>query len=119
MDGNFKTIAEATGGGPDEASFWLAQIREAAKVEEDWRKAAEKLVERYRDDKRETGTCLNIFWSNVQLLKPAVFSATPAPDVRRRNISEDQATRAAGARWPRCSSAGCRTRSTPGRSIRP
>lgn len=96
MEGHPKTLDEATDGGPDEAAFWLTQIRDAAKVEEDWRKRAELLVERYRDEKRGSGTVLNIFWSNIQLLKPSVFSATPAPDVRRRNIAEDPATRVVG-----------------------
>lgn len=92
-----RTLTEATSGSDREAAFWLDQLKDAGKCEEKWRQEAEKLVAKYRVE-REGGTRLNIFWGNVQLLKPRVYGQPPAPDVRRRNISEDPFTRETGGR---------------------
>jgi hypothetical protein len=76
------------GDGTSAASFWHSQITLAGKVEEECREKAVKIVDRYEDQKRHGGTRLNIFHANTEALKPALYSATPRPDVRRRNIHE-------------------------------
>lgn len=81
------------------ARFWLDLLALADREEKDWRREAGEIVDRYRDERSELtsrGTRLNIFAANVQLLQAAVYGQTPAPDVRRRNISEDPARQAAG-----------------------
>lgn len=83
------TRAEATKDEESEGKFWAAQIEAASKAERDWRKDSERIQERYRNEKRRQKSTLPIFWSNVQVLKPAVYSATPRPDVRRRTIHEN------------------------------
>jgi len=75
----------------DAAAFWHAQIKLAGREEDAWRIRAGKLVGRYRDEREElvkSDSRLNIFAANVELLKPLVFSQTPAPAVRRRNLIE-------------------------------
>ena len=68
------------------SSYWQQEIRAASKTEEDWRKRAEKVIARYRDEKRDggAGPRMNILWANTQTLAPALYSATPKPDIRRR-----------------------------------
>ncbi|MGE0853283.1 MAG: hypothetical protein AB7O44_27350 [Hyphomicrobiaceae bacterium] len=82
-------LSEATSGDGQPAKFWAEQIRMAGETEKDWRDDAKRIQHRYRnegpDGKRSRGTKFPIFWSNVQVLKPNVYSATPRPDVRRRD----------------------------------
>ncbi|HUU25592.1 MAG TPA: hypothetical protein VMW68_08540 [Methyloceanibacter sp.] len=85
-------ISESPPARGGEAEFWLRQISDAGRIEREWRKKATELEQRYKNeapDNRKRRKRLNIFWSNIQTLKPAVFSATPKPDVRRRNIHDE------------------------------
>lgn len=70
------------------AKFWLEEIARAGKREADWRKEAREILERYRNEKRKTRG-FNILWANTELLKPAVLSRSPQPDVRRRFLQDD------------------------------
>lgn len=63
-----------------------------------WEKRGDKILRRYRDDsKMETVKTarFNILWSNVQTLKPAVFSRIPQADVSRRFKDNDPVGRVA------------------------
>jgi hypothetical protein len=71
------------------AKLWHMELALAEKEEGDWMKAGAKVVEKYRD--KRVGTVanksrhnFNILWSNTELLKPALYSETPEPIVRRR-----------------------------------
>lgn len=83
------------------ARFWKDELAaEAADSEhqiggEKWRKEARKCVDRYRDKRgdRNSGKRFNIFWSNVETLKPTIYSQTPNPDVRRRFMNDDKVAR--------------------------
>lgn len=73
----------------DVVSFWLAQIELAEKEDKDFTARGRKIVKRYRDEREANeamrdGKRLNVLWSNVQTLKPALYSRTPKPDVDRR-----------------------------------
>jgi len=70
------------------AKFWLDEIAKAGKREADWRKEAREILERYRNEKRKTRG-FNILWANTELLKPAVLSRSPLPDVRHRFPLDD------------------------------
>ena len=87
-----------------DVKFYLRQIELADKEEKRWRERALNVVRTYRDEWwwRATGTethsltaggrnasRFNILWSNTQTQLPALYSATPKPDVRRRYKSED------------------------------
>lgn len=65
-----------------------------------WQKRADKIVQRFRDEKRNrqdnTQARFNILWSNVQTLVPACFSRLPQPDVSRRFKDNDPVGRVAG-----------------------
>ena len=62
-----------------------------------WERRAEKIVDRYRDERpeRSTSARMNILWSNVQTAMPAVFSRLPKPEVTRRNKDRDAVGRVA------------------------
>lgn len=84
---------------PDETvRYWRGEIERAGRAERDWVRRAEKTVERYRAEKRADGQRrFNILWANTEILKPVVYSRTPAPDVRRRWLDDDPAGREAAS----------------------
>ena len=65
----------------------------------DWESRTDKIVKRYRDDKKDTQrsdvTKFNVLWSNVQTLKAATYARTPMPDVSRRFKDNDPTGRVA------------------------
>jgi len=78
------------------ARFWHDELEaeeansETVQGGKKWRERAKKVVARYRDE-RSSGTAkkLNILWSNIETLKPTIFSKMPEPDVRRRFKDQD------------------------------
>ncbi len=80
------------------AKGWLDQIEAAHKARSDWESKAKKINKRYRDERDselDDSRRLNILWSNIQTLKPALFSAIPVPYVRRRFKDSDPVGRQA------------------------
>jgi len=75
--------------------LWRQELDVADRAERGWRERAAKVIERYRDEKRTAGRRFNILWANVETLKPAVYSQTPKPDVRRRHHDADPVGREA------------------------
>ena len=76
----------------ERAAYWNDQIAKARKFEELWRNRSDDLVARYRDDnpnRFERETRMNIFHSNVDTLKSALYFKTPKPKVTRRFRSSD------------------------------
>ena len=78
--------------------FYLRQLKLADKEEDEYRKRAKRTVETYRgeykSDKAKSGPVrFNILWSNTQVQLPAMYSARPKPDVRRRHRSQDDVGR--------------------------
>ena len=83
--------------GPDETvRHWRGELDRAERAERDWVRRATRVVERYRAEKRISGRRqVNILWANTEILKPVVYSQTPAPDVRRRYLDDDPVGREA------------------------
>jgi hypothetical protein len=65
-----------------------------------WTARVKKIIKRYRDDTRGQGgnesAKFNILWSNIQTLKPAVYSKLPKADISRRFGDNDPVGRVAG-----------------------
>ncbi len=80
-----------------DAKFWLGEIDAYKSYVEDWEKCADKVVERYREEKRNnrSRSRFNILWSNIKTLKPAVYSRRPVPEVSRRHKDKDPVGRVA------------------------
>jgi hypothetical protein len=70
---------------------WLERIRDAEKREEAWRKQAARAEAIYlnRTDNGAHKFFFNILHSNVETIVPAIYSATPRPDIRRRFGDKD------------------------------
>lgn len=87
--------------GVDLVRYWLKELTQADKAEEDWRKSSRRCIAIYQDQRdgstarREPGTRFNVLWANTETLAPALYSQTPVPDVRRRLGSRDPVGRQA------------------------
>jgi hypothetical protein len=80
----------------DKVSYWLAQIGDARKREDTYRKEARKIVDIY-EGKHADKTQYNILYSNTDTLAPALYNTTPRPVVQRRYKDEDTIGKAASA----------------------
>jgi hypothetical protein len=81
------------------AKWWMKEIQECEKYLDDkWRLAADRVVNRYLDDRTQddTGTLIadqdsshvrkyNIFWANVQIMKSALYATPPKPAIKRQH----------------------------------
>lgn len=80
---------------------WHAEIEHAQKDDlyKTWLTQSAKIVQRYRDERKEQLQQklrkFNVLWSNVQTLKPAVYSKMPKPVIERRYMDKDPAARLA------------------------
>jgi len=66
--------------------FWLAKLDMAEKSQQAYRERVKKIIRRYRDERsdQDRSSRLNILWSNIETLKPALYSSTPKPQIERR-----------------------------------
>lgn len=85
-----------------QAKFWQTQLKAEDRQGKKWRERGRKVVDRYRDErdddtrqKRVKKRRFNILWANTETLKPAIYSQTPIPDVRRRFLDQDPVGRRA------------------------
>src|SRR5688572_1105583 len=88
---------EAKQAGAD-VQVWLNHISAYDREFKKWEGRSQKILDRYRDEKRKTADSLakfNILWSNVQTLVPATFARLPQPDVSRRFKDNDPVGRVA------------------------
>lgn len=80
---------------------WKAEIDFAQKDKryQKWLKKCDKIVARYRDERdnelEESVRRFNSLWSNVETLKPALYSRMPKPIVERRFVDRDPVARTA------------------------
>ena len=88
----FETPADAGKGEAGEVRLWKEAIALQRKAEDTWRKRARDAVARYRDEERHEGANrrFNILFANTQTALPAIYNATPIPDIRRRFGDADE-----------------------------
>ena len=82
-----------------ESKRWLDKLERYEKASRSWREDAKKIVDRYRiertlaqsvtDSTSNKRPTFNILWSNVQTLKPALFSRPPEIVAERRHRDRD------------------------------
>jgi hypothetical protein len=80
------------------SQYWQLELGAAHKREKTWREErAPKVVERFRDERDKADATMtvktNILWSNTEILKSAIISESPSPDVRRRFMTSDKVGR--------------------------
>lgn len=68
---------------PEETLLSKVKAREKA-FSDGWWKHAEQAVELFNYEKADPQNPYNILYSNTEVLKPSLYSATPKPDVRGR-----------------------------------
>lgn len=77
---------------------WNREIELAGKREKKWRKLAESVLKRFKDEDqapkgeeggRKLGNKFNILRPNVRVMKAAVYQDPPSPDVRNRFKNKD------------------------------
>ena len=92
------------------AAYWIREINQAQADREKWYTRARKIIQRYRDERDASASAdrstlgmgvesrsLNLFYSNTETLKPAVYSKRPVPIVERRFLDKDPVGRAASS----------------------
>ena len=78
--------------------FWIGEIERSTKVFKEYQSRVDKIVAAYRDERNRTkqqSRRMNILWSNVQTLKPALFANTPRPVIERRWLEDNDVERIA------------------------
>lgn len=90
----FKTIEEVEASPGGLSRRWLAELALADEAEKEWRDEVAKCWTLYQS-KRPADNTFNIFWSNVETRRPAIYNSTPRPDVRRRFRDPDPVGKAA------------------------
>src|SRR4029077_19373618 len=78
---------------PD-VKFWLSQIETATKWHQNWYDKGVKVVDRYMDRtfnavESPKSFKMNVLWSNVETIKPALYAKTAEPSVSRRFRDKD------------------------------
>lgn len=77
-----------------DAQYWQRQLELADREERDFRRRGDETIKVYADKKSKKGPSrFNILWSNVETQRPALYSATPKQDVRRRYRQDDEIAR--------------------------
>jgi hypothetical protein len=85
--------------------YWHKQLEEAEAYFKAWHQQGDKIIRRYRDERALTEQKrrkFNILWSNVQVLKPALYGKQAKPDVQRRHNDRDPVGRVASMMLERC-----------------
>lgn len=80
------------------AARWIAELRMAERDSHSFLTRGRETERRYLDERTtpEKGQArFNVFWSNVQTLKPAIYASPPKAVVQRRYLDADPVARAA------------------------
>jgi hypothetical protein len=90
--------------------YWLAQIEDAEKAIEDWQKKADnidKLFSNLSDLANATrDRQFQMFWANIQVLGPSIYSRPPVPVVVPRFKDRKPVPRTASELLERCTVVG-------------
>ena len=82
-----------------DCAFWQSEIKRYKAEFRQFKVSAEKTIDVFRDgktdDKLNSRSRYNIFWSNVKTLKPAIYSRPPKIEVSRRYKDRDDVSRVA------------------------
>jgi hypothetical protein len=87
---------------------WMDEIEAAKKVFKPWHERGKKIIKLYKDERVSTQSGdsnshrMNILWSNIQTLQPAIYSKTPKPNIARRYADDDPVARCASLIMERC-----------------
>lgn len=82
---------------------WLEEIELASEEEKKWRKTSKEARDLYEagEDAPE-GKAFNIYYANIETLRPALYNSQPIPDVRRRYGDKDPTAKQGSDAIERC-----------------
>jgi hypothetical protein len=92
------TLSDFGEGTAGKAKRWQAEIDTAKRSRVEWTNKAKKVLRRYRDERDAIDTIdrkFNVLWSNIQVMKPALYSKPPKPEVSRKFDTESDPARVA------------------------
>lgn len=72
----------------DVVKRWTLELSIADRLQKDWVRVGDNIVERYRGTKQKKNS-FNILWSNTETLSQSIYNTLPKPDVRRRYRDAD------------------------------
>lgn len=101
QSGTYESVAQIGVSPSAVVKRWTLELSLADKEERDWRKAGERIYERYRGAKQKKNS-FNILWSNTETLRQAVYNTLPAADVRRRFRDADPVGKVVSEVLERC-----------------
>lgn len=81
-----------------DAAYWHDELKRYNDQFQKFIERGKKVVKRYRDERRDSEMVeskFNILWSNVQTLKPAIYSRPPKVEVSRRFKDQNDVARVA------------------------
>src|SRR5271169_970606 len=75
------------------AQYWKGEINAVNDVQEVWHKRGDTILKRYRDERamadQQGQRRMNLLWSSVQILKPAVYAKVPQAVCERKFNDRD------------------------------
>lgn len=104
MSDNVTTEAEFD---PESSQAWLDLISDAEKALSDWQTRSDKIDKLYADMNRTAATSdrqFSLFWANLQVLAPSIYSRPPVPVVVPRFRNRDPIARTSSEMLERVSS---------------
>ena len=84
---------------------WVLEIERYERKSQQFDKRGKLILQRYTAEKKDEQaktTTFNLLWSNVQTLKPALYSKDPTPEVERHFKDKDPVGRKASEVLERC-----------------
>ena len=104
-----ETQVESVRSPQDLAKKWTTELQLAENEDKHkkWLERSKKVIDRYRDERGTTGDNsmrMNVLWSNIQTLRPAVYAKSPQVVVERRYKDRDTLGRIAATILERCTS---------------
>lgn len=85
--------------------LWQLEIEAAEKAREPWIKEVQEYYDIYEHETADVQYCSKrypIMWSNIQTLKPLVFSNLPLADIRKRYTNKNAIARLSGILLEKC-----------------
>lgn len=74
------------------ASFWIDQIDQVDKLNNNWHKKSDMIIKRFRDERsksEDNQRRMNILWTNFKIMMPALYGKRPIPVIERRFLDKD------------------------------
>lgn len=81
-------------GAQDTYRYWMTELEASKEAHRSWKNQANAMVNKYRGTDSKAGRSkMNMLWSNVATLQPALFQKMPKPIVERRFKQKDALSR--------------------------